>query len=507
MENIAQRNERINAAIDRAKLSRDLLGGTPAMRKGGWIKKGGAEALADFENRVDGAVLFNGYARTVGYLTGQVFKKNLEIAEGSELQELFTLMQNDIDLQGNDLRTFAQQFFSDGLRDGARLILVQYPTIRMNEAGQYFDEQEQEWRTRTRDTDQRMRWRPYFINIGYDDVLGWRYEYRDGVKILTQLRIREFITEPGDLDIDDEQIEQVRLLERGSWSTWRKSTDKSSGGSESWYMVDEGMASIEDIPVAIFMPGERITDMTAIPALEDLAFLNLRHFIATADQHVLMQFVRRPPWFGRALVQGDESVTFGPGRMVHSSDPSAILQSVGIDPASVEAGRGELSDIENRMAMYGLQLLVPSLRGGTKTATQSQQESAESVSQLQNWAQSLKDCFDQAFKFAALYEGVEAGEEPEIKLPVDFQPGMGLEPQTLITAVERGIIPKQIAFEEFQRRGLVAENYSWQDVLATLQREDVGPTQMPGSPLDFLQTAANRERSLTPGQVSQTPQS
>jgi len=498
MQNIAERNEVIKTAITRAELSRDLTGGTPAMQQGGWIKKGKAEEQLDFESRRDNATLFNGYKRTLGYLTGQVFKKDLELSEESDLRELFERMQNDIDYQGNDLRTFAQKFFEASVRDGAGFILVQYPSIRMNEAGQYWDDIAEEWVTRTKATDQDKGWRPYFIALDYDNILGARYEYINGVQVLTQLRILESVVEKGELDVDDEVIEQVRLLERGKWSTWRQAGEK----RDTWVMVDEGKTSIPDIPLAVFMPGEEISVLTAIPALEDLAYLNLRHFVATADQQVLMQFVRRPPWFGRALVQEGEAVVFGPGRMVHSSDPNAALESVGIDPSSVEAGRGELKDLEERMSLYGLMMLTPSLRAtGGKTATQAQQESSESVSQLQNWAQSLKDCFDQAFKFAAMYEGIEAGEEPEVNLPVDFQPGMGLEPQMLITAVERGIISKQVAFDEFRRRGLIAESYLWEDVLAMLSREDVGPAPMPGAGLPglgLLNQANQREERLSP---------
>jgi len=491
---IAKRRTEISTAIARVKLVRDLVGGTPAMQDGKWIKQGSAEDLADYENRVAGSVLFNGYKRTRGYLTGQVFKKDMEVVnEDSGLKELFQRMEYDIDLQGNDIRTFSQMFFEEGLDDGAAFILVQYPTVRMNEAGQFFDEASGEWRTRTRQTDQDNGWRPYFIRLRYDQILGWRYEYRNGVKVLTQLRIMEHIVEPGVLDVEDQVIEQVRLLERGRWSTWRKASEE----KDEWYMVDEGETSIPDIPLAVFMPGEGLTDLTAIPALEDLAYLNLRHFVATADQHVLMAYVRRPPWFGRALVQDGEQVVFGPGRMVHSTSSEAALESVGIDPASVEAGRGELKDLEERMSLYGLQMLTPSLRAtGPKTATQASQESAESVSQLQDWAQGLKDCFDQAFKFAAMYEGIEVGEEPEVKINTEFQPGFGLEPQTLILAVERGILPKSVAFDEFRRRGLISDSWEWEDVQALLDREQVASTgiQPGGTALGLLQSAASQTR-------------
>jgi hypothetical protein len=236
--------------------------------------------------------------------------------------------------------------------------------------------------------------------------------------------------------------------------------------------------------------------MTADPALEDLAYLNLRHFLATADQHVMMQYVRRPPWFGKCLVQDGASLVFGPGRMIHSGDASADLRSVGMDAGSVEAGRGELKDLEERMSLYGLQMLTPALRAsGGKTATQAQQESSEAVSQLTDWALALKDCLDQALRFAGMYENMEDGAEPEIVINTEFQPGIGLEPSMLMQAVEKAVISRQIALEEFQRRGLVADTYDWQDVLGMLQSEQVAPQAMPG--LDMLRLATEADQNLT----------
>lgn len=501
MKNIAKRKPEVDSALQRCKLERDLCQGTPAMKAGRWIRQNGAETQADYELRVDGSILFNGYKRTNGYLTGQVFKKDLEISEDSPLVDLFERMKHDVDLQGNDIRTFAQKFFSDALNEGARMLLVQYPTIRMDEQGNYWEEETGEWRRKTAKVDQDKGWRPYFVPIGYDQILGWRYEYENGVKVLTQLRLTETVTEKGELDVDDEEIKQVRVFERGSWSTWRKSSEDDE---DSWTLYDEGKTSIKEIPLAVFMPGEQLSDLTAIPALEDLAYLNLRHWQATADQHVLMSFVRRPPWFGRSLVNDGEAVPFGPGKMVHSSDPAALLQSVGVDPSSVEAGRGEMKDLEERMGLYGLIMLTPALRSGSssKTATQSQQETNESSSQLHSWAQSLKDCFDQALKFAAMFEGIETGSEPEVELNIELQPGLGLDPSLLITAFEKGLLPRQVVFDEFKRRGMISDVLDWEDVLGMLQREDVGPTQMPEQSdevLDFVRQVSEREQVLVEG--------
>ena len=471
---IATRRDEINQAIKRAELTHNLVGGTPAMQEGGYILKGSAEDPRDYEVRKKGAYLFNGYNRTRGYLTGQVFRKNIGISEESELKELFERMKHDIDLQGNNIRTFGQEFFMKGLDDGIRFLLVEYPTVE-TDGDRYWDEESESWLVRDAAVNKEKGWRPYFTQFGYDQVLGGRYEYINGVKTLTVLRLFEEITIKGDTDVDDEGIGQVRVFYPGKWETYRESEP----GKGDWSLYEDGKTSLPVIPLAVWSPGDLLSDFTAVPALEDLAMLNKRHFVAIADQNVLMAFVRRPPWFGRNLVGDGESVAFGPGRMVHSTSPDASLASVGIDPASVEAGRGELKDLEERMSLYGLMMLTPTLRAsGGKTATQAQQESAESVSQLTDWALGFKDCFDQALKFAAMFENMQPGSEPELTVNTDFQPGMGLTPEQIFMAVDKLLMSKEMAFDEFKRRGLYAEHWDWNDVKAMIsddQRTEIGP--------------------------------
>lgn len=479
MKDIATRRPEIDTAITRAKLCNDLVGGTPAMQLGGWIKKGSAETTPDYESRVQGAYLYNGYKRTRGYLTGQVFSHPVGISEESEYADLFARMADDIDLQGNNMRTFSQDFFQKGLDEGVRFLLAQYPKIIEDGGGSYWDETNGEWVKRTAQTDIDNGWRPYFIQFGYDQLLGWRYEFINGIKTLTQLRVKNMVTtEQGETDIGDKTVEEVTLLERGKWSTWRKASDKAN--ADDWVLYEEGLSSIDEIPLSIWMPGELITDMTAVPALEDLAYLNVRHWTATADQNVLMAFVRRPPWFGKMLVNDGETVVFGPGRMVHSTSETASLQSVGVEPQSVEAGRNELKDLEGRMSVYGLMMLTPqSNTSGNKTATEATRETTENISQLKAWALSFADCFDQGLKFAAMYENMETDGEPETIVNTDFQPGLGLEPAMIIQAVDRGLIPKQMAIEEFQRRGLISDKNDWKNIQAMIANEarlEPGPT-------------------------------
>lgn len=511
MSKFFDRHPSLQEATHRGELVQALLGSTPAMIEAGemYLPQYAAESEADYQARLRGGILLGAYRRTRGYITGMIFSQAVTISDDSPSRDQFQAIEYDIDLRGNNLRTWAQELFEAGVDDGMVAVLVDFPRIKTRTLDgrlEYFDASSQTWRPKTAATDEAMGWRPYFTMIRQSQILGYRHQYENGRQVLTQIRILEsVIDQQGDTDADDKEIEQVRLLEPGRWQVWRKSRDGS--GKETIFLYDEGATSLNVIPVAFYATGERI-GLGAAPGLEDLAMLNKRHWQATCDQHALMSYVRRPPWFGKVLVHGDDQVDFGPGRLVHSSDPQADLRSVGIDVGSVEAGRGELKDIEERMSLYGLMMLTPTLRAsGGKTATQAQQESSESTSQIKDWAKALQDCLNNCFRFASLWLGIEDGQEPSVDVNQEFQPGLGLDPATLILAYEKGILPRQVVFDELKRRGMLSDVLDWQEVQGMIDSEMVAPTSMPGSPLDFLQTAANRELSLSPGQAAQTRQS
>lgn len=497
MKNLFKQQPSLQEATRRGELVQALLGSTPAMIEAGkmYLPQYAAEAESDYQARLQGGILLGAYRRTRGYITGMIFSQNVTISEDSPSKDKFQAIEYDVDLRGNNLRTWAQELFEAGVDDGMVAVLVDFPRIQtrtLNGRLEYFDAASQEWLPKTAATDEAMGWRPYFTMIRQSQILGYRYQYENGRQVLTQMRILErVIDEQGDTDADDKEIEQVRLLEPGRWQVWRKGGDGGTGNEV--YLHDEGTTSLNVIPVAFYATGERI-GLGAAPGLEDLAMLNKQHWRASCNYEKLMGYNANPVWFGKCLVHGDDSLDFGPGRLVHSSDPSADLRSVGVNPEAIDKIENFLAKIEERMSLYGLMMLTPTLRAsGGKTATQAQQESSESTSQIKDWAKALQDCLDNCFRFASLWLGIEDGQEPSVKVNQEFQPGLGLDPATLILAYEKGILPRQIVFDELKRRGMLSDVLDWQEVQGMIDSEMVAPAAMPGSPLDFLQTAANRE--------------
>ena len=491
-KSIATRRDEVTTAIERAKLPRNVYSGTYAMRDAGYIIQGSAESIKSYNARVAGAYLLNTYLRTLGYLGGQIFAQDVRLSnEESPIAGVFESMRFDADFRGNDLRTFASEFFELGMNDGARFLLVDYPVVNQDEQGRVADPDTGELVPRSRETDRKKNLRPYFYQFGYDQLLGWRYEYIKGVRTLTLLRLLETVTEYSDsTDVDDKTIEQVRVLRPGSWEIWRRASETSS----EWGLYSSGSTSLPVIPLAVWFPGKLVSEMTAAPALEDLAFLCWDYFTGSADHKVLMAYVRRPVLFGKQLVTDGSAVPIGPGALLHSMSEAADLRSVGQDAASVTNSMQDLKDKKDDMTLYGLQMLTPEMRGSNKTATQTAQETAESTSQLKEWARSLENCFDEALKYAGMYEGIATGTEPEVELNKEFNPAVGLAPDTLLAAVDKGLLSKRFVFDEFVRRGLVADWADWEEMVATIRNETRETTTAPvGSLFKGLSENLNRE--------------
>ena len=121
------------------------------------------------------------------------------------------------------------------------------------------------------------------------------------------------------------------------------------------------------------------------------------------------------------------------------------------------------------MSLYGLMTLQPNYNAGAKTAFQSQQETTESTSLLKDWALGCQDALDNAFKFAAMWMGLDVGQEPLINVNTEFNPAFGMAPEMMLRAVEMMVLSRQQVHEELKRRGLIGENWDWQDVKAMIE--------------------------------------
>lgn len=458
----------------------DLMGGTEAMRRAGekYIPKKEAESAESYRIRVSRTVLRNAYAQTLGYYRGQVLSREVALDNKSsaltdEQMEQFAAWAEDVDQRGHNLTAWSGNVFTAGLVSGVTFALVDYPHIEtMTENGvTMYKAEDGTMRPKTAAADADEGWSPYLVHIPAEQVLDCRAEWRKGRRVITHFRYKETRQEPSATNpwaLEDVQYIHAYWLDR--WELWRSAVSTGQTGA-GFQMVAEGKMTLNEIPVAVYMPGDARSDFTARPALMDLAWLNIEHWRATSEQRDLLAYVRLPVWTVVGAEQKFDAdgnpvpVPFGPGNILYLQTGGSV-QSAGVDPASVEAGRQDLRDLEDAMATYGLQIMQAQ-SAARLTATQVQRETREGNSQLKNWALDYKDFLENCLRLVAKWWGMADG--PSAQVNDDYADSASID--YLIQLHDKGIIGKETLAAFAVRLGILPDDFNYADEVARLAQD------------------------------------
>jgi hypothetical protein len=469
-KNVATPNKYYIDHQDKLDLINTLMGGTYAMRQAGkkYLPQESKESNENYENRLQRTVLFNGFGRTISYLTGQVFSKPVTLKEdvpteirGTKNTDGFV---EDIDLRGNNSDAFLSKVFAKGITDGVTCILVDHPP-----------------KTSTVVTiaDAKAKGvRPYWVHIPSSAIIGWKAERINGKEVFTQVRIQELFEKNDPKNTYDTiTVRRIRVLYPGRFELYEE-TDKPNSKEVDWLLIEQGTTTTNVIPLAVFMPGERISTLTARPPLDDLAYLNLSHWQSTSDQNNILHFTRLPILFGKKITDQNQlsQIELGPNRMIHADSVEAELKYVEHQGASIAAGQANLIDLETKMALFGLQLLMPNT--GNVTATERALSSGESDSTLRAWALEFNDFVEQCLVFTAMYVGKDKGGTSEVN--TDFRWMQTMDAEVLLRGAQFSILPKQLVFEELRRRGIINADWEWQDMVDMFDKQN-----MMGAPMNI----------------------
>lgn len=419
-----------------------LMGGTKAMRAAGrpLLPQYPAEENDTYTQRLALSTLLPAYAETINNMTSRAFAEPLQL--GDDVPPAIAELCADVDRAGSDLNNWAVEWFRAGLSHGLCHALVDYP---------------QTDGLRTRADEIAAGVRPYAVLIKPEQVLGWRSE---GGR-LTQVRYLESIDEQ-DGDFGVETIAQVRVLEPGLWRTYRRADN---GGA--WVLHAEGATSLNRIPWVTFYTG-RTGVMTARPPLLELAQLNVKHWQSQSDQDNLLHVARVPLLF--VFTNDDQfklTISSGQATRMPADGNARYVEHTG---AAIEAGRQSLQDLLADMRMAGAKLLVAD-KQQTKTATQAAEDAAQELSPLARMAAQFGDAMAQMLQLFADYLRLPDGGRVEMRgnFDADYAPEVSL-PQ-LLQMANAGKISDETLFSEFQRRGVISDEYSWADERERLENQ------------------------------------
>jgi len=435
-------NDEIRALRAEWSVIEALMGGTPAMRKArtSLLPQWPNEEDAAYAARLETATLFPAFRRTVGVMAGKPFSKALTLSEAAPQIEQWA---TDIDRQGVNLHAFAAQMMAETVGYGLAGILVEYPPTAPTEPG----------RRRTLAQADAEGLRPYFVRVMHQQVLGWRTETVGGRVRLSQLRLAESREEP-DGPYGTKVVPLVRVLYPGGWQVFAQ---RAAG----WVLDGEGRTTLRDIP---FVPlyGLRQGFMVGAPPLADLAYLNVKHWQSQSDQDTILHVARVP--ILAVMGVDDEAWQLSVGASTAVKLPQGgDMKFVEHGGAAIEAGAKSLEDLEGQMIQTGAELLVK--KPGQRTATESANDAEANKSDLQRLTEQFEDALDQALVYAAEYAALDrAG---SVSLFKDFGAAtLSDASATLIKDLQQsGLLSKETALRELQRRGVIADDVDPADEL------------------------------------------
>lgn len=433
-----------------------LMGGTKAMRAAGdlFLPKFPNETKQDYKDRLGRSTLLPAYSETIQNNTGRVFAEPISL--GTDVPEQISGYTENIDLQGNNLQVWSQSFFSNGLDKGLCHVLVDHPQTVDKDGNLLYPTKEEEIKAGVR---------PYAVIIRPGQVLGWKSEMVNGAEKLTQFRYTEVVEE------DDPEntfvtkcIPQIRVLEPGSWRTFRKV--RGDDNKETWQQNAAGTTSLSVIPLVTFYT-KRTGFMTATPPLMEVAHLNIKHWQSQSDQDNILHVARVPML---AIIGVDAPGQDGqPGNEVTVGTSAATylpqqgdMKFVEHTGKAIEAGQTALDKLEDQIRMAGGKLLQ---RGAqpTKTATQAEDEAAQELSPLATMAGSFEDAIDQVLQLFALWMGIAEGGHCEVNgnFDVDFAPETTLP--LLKNMTDARYLSEETLFNEVKRRGVISSDLDWEE--------------------------------------------
>jgi len=453
MPDISTPNLDYNDMLDAWDLNDALMGGTFYIRQLGeiymprWIN----EEKEDYLRRLAISTLLPAYEETIKQNCGRVFADVVQLSENTP--ERIVEYSKNIDLVGNRLDVWAQEFFSLGLQYGLVHALVDHP--RIDKAV-----------VRTRADEIAAGARPYVTILNPKQVIGWKSKPLNGRMVLTELRIREVVV----IDVESfgqKKIEQIRYILPGKVEIWRKGVGVED--KNVWLLHEAWETSRQDIPLVTFYT-KSTGFMRGKPPLLELAHLNIKHWQSQSEQDNILHVARVPLLVTFGLAEG-ETLKIGASSATNFTDREQQgVEYVEHTGSAIGAGQTSLDTLEDQMRMAGAKLLRAE-NTSTKSVDQTEQETMQENSPLFTMANSLEDALDNILQIMAEYIGERDGGNVDVRTELDVADQSFNAPSALaIQSLRQGGDIRPIdAVRAYQRLKIIDPDATPENVLDELQ--------------------------------------
>ena len=225
-----------------------------------------AELEDAWQRRVSRATFSPFTVRIAEQAAGLVLRKPIVLEskeQDGEVDPYWDEFLDNVDGRGTSLPSFARRLLISSLLYGHGGCLVDYPSREAAPSLQ---------------AERLAGMRPYFCQVDAKQIIGWRFEEGNPLAQVDQVRINEYVSVPFG-EFGDKTIRQVRVLEPGKYRVFRRESDRdidSPGGSQGWYVHEEGTISLDVVPLALTY-SQKVSDFVSSPPLLSIANLNISH--------------------------------------------------------------------------------------------------------------------------------------------------------------------------------------------------------------------------------------
>ncbi len=397
----------------RSRKTRDLMKGVEAIRAGRtlYLPMLPAESVDHYNARSTIAALFNGYKATVNAAVGLILQTPPVL--GPAMPESLKAMAENVDGKGTHIDVFARKLTAAGINDGLAGIITEYQraddpkldrskasfaaTVAM-ETGEPLDAADEE----------AMGLRPYFILVKSDNVLFPVYETVNGKTTLVMI---VFLFN---------KKKRTKRFGQQNVKTWRiYSIEERRIIYELWEEVDgkpelkEGptpMRNVKGIPWSPMPIGEEVAENEYMPAMYDLAELNITHHRMASGSLSLIEEAYVPTMVRIGAEPNSEgkypTVTVGPQGTIEAPAVQGLtgqpIYYLSPPVDVLDPGEKSLERIKAEMGAMGMSFLAPDPRAA-ETATANRRDNAAEMATISSVSRALQDCLESAFAFAGQF--------------------------------------------------------------------------------------------------------
>ncbi|AHJ10685.1 putative structural protein [Rhizobium phage vB_RglS_P106B] len=218
------------------------------------------EKKADYDIRLNLTKFTNIYRDIVEGLASKPFEEEVSLLDDdkTKVPEQIEKFAEDVDGEGNNLTAFLSSTFYNGINSAIDWIFVDYPTVDTTVI-------------RTKADEKAAGIQPFWTHILGRNILWVKTQKINGKQELSYIKIYE----PGIGERD-----RVRIFERVngvvSWQLWEK-TDNLVDGKFRFILLDDGVLTIDVIPLVPFYTGRRDgASWKFFPAMQDAADLQIQ---------------------------------------------------------------------------------------------------------------------------------------------------------------------------------------------------------------------------------------